>query len=408
MGLTDRIARLAAQRPHVLVVTVPGWDLERMRVQKVVRRSGWVLAQSPADADLLVTVGAAGDDLAVLIDRVWEQMPAPRARILVTAGDEIAAALRGAAASLADIPLQRRMLSETGPAPRNGYGPGAVHAQMTHESGTDGHADRGGGAPHLMTTESGHDRTDEDMGSDRDMENTGDEPGSHQGGLHSMHGHGEMDMSMDMSGPGGVPLAGGYGADRDGLEMDVLHLPLGPVLPDWPAGLVLDCTLSGDLVVTASTRLLPAAGAAPDEPIAVDHWRLVQHLDAAAQILHLVGPPGAASRAASLRDAALDEQAHPVSHAAVVSLGRRVARSKLLRWSLTARHSGSDAGGVLGRLTAHLAAAEANTAGRASSGVDPVDVDALADQIQGRLLSDVHAIVAGRAVRPPDPVAHHG
>ena len=29
------------------------------------------------------------------------------------------------------------------------------------------------------------------------------------------------------------------GDDRDGLRLDQLHLPLGPVLPDWPAGLVL-------------------------------------------------------------------------------------------------------------------------------------------------------------------------
>ena len=38
----------------------------------------------------------------------------------------------------------------------------------------------------------------------------------------------------DMS-PDGIPLAEGAD-DRDGLEMDVLHLPLGPVLAHWPAG----------------------------------------------------------------------------------------------------------------------------------------------------------------------------
>ena len=60
---------------------------------------------------------------------------------------------------------------------------------------------------------------------------------------------GDMNMDMDMS-PSGIPLAEG-GDDRDGLEMDVLHLPLGPVLPHWPAGVVLRCTLQGDVVVAA-------------------------------------------------------------------------------------------------------------------------------------------------------------
>ncbi|GAB2877798.1 hypothetical protein GCM10022245_11220 [Streptomyces mayteni] len=33
----------------------------------------------------------------------------------------------------------------------------------------------------------------------------------------------------------GIPLAE-RGDDRDGLRLDVLRLPLGPVLLDWPAG----------------------------------------------------------------------------------------------------------------------------------------------------------------------------
>ena len=42
-------------------------------------------------------------------------------------------------------------------------------------------------------------------------------------------------MDMGMSGPAGLPLAGGDDSDRDGLEMDVTHLTLGPLLPNWPA-----------------------------------------------------------------------------------------------------------------------------------------------------------------------------
>ncbi len=85
----------------------------------------------------------------------------------------------------------------------------------------------------------------------------------------------DMDMDMDMEmAPSGIPLAEG-GEDRDGLEMDVLHLPLGPVLPHWPAGLVLRCALQGDVVVEATAEVLAAADAAdgpdgsdgPDRPL---------------------------------------------------------------------------------------------------------------------------------------------
>src|SRR5699024_11402590 len=81
---------------------------------------------------------------------------------------------------------------------------------------------------HSQMDHSGH-------GSHGGMDHSGH--GSHGGMDHSGHsghgGHGGMDMA-----PEGISLAQG-GQDRDGLEMDVLHLPLGPVLPFWPAGLVL-------------------------------------------------------------------------------------------------------------------------------------------------------------------------
>src|SRR5690625_6851415 len=35
-----------------------------------------------------------------------------------------------------------------------------------------------------------------------------------------------------------------------------MHLPLGPVLPFWPAALVLHCSLQGDVVVDAVTDVV--------------------------------------------------------------------------------------------------------------------------------------------------------
>ena len=42
--------------------------------------------------------------------------------------------------------------------------------------------------------------------------------------------------------------------DRDGLRLDQVHVPLGPALPDWPAGLILHVALQGDVVQHASVE----------------------------------------------------------------------------------------------------------------------------------------------------------
>lgn len=77
--------------------------------------------------------------------------------------------------------------------------------------------------------------------------------------------HGDMDHGdMEMA-PSGIPLAEGA-QDRDGLEMDVLHLGLGPVLAHWPAGVRLRCVLSGDVVTEATVALLDAEHRPAPEP----------------------------------------------------------------------------------------------------------------------------------------------
>ncbi|GAA2018374.1 hypothetical protein GCM10009756_03320 [Pseudokineococcus marinus] len=163
--------------------------------------------------------------------------------------------------------------------------------------------------------------------------------------------------------PAGLDLAGGEDDLRDGLEMDVLRVPLGPVLPDWPAGLVLRTVLSGDVVVRARVEVL--AGAAARRDSADDARRgddVARRLDAAAQVLRLAGADDVAARAVHLRDAALPaglrslsprsapspsglrslltssrgagaEEAHEVRGEAARLRGR-VERSRVLAWAL--------------------------------------------------------------------------
>lgn len=132
---------------------------------------------------------------------------------------------------------------------------------------------------------------------------------------------------MDMS-PGGIPLAGG-GEDRDGLEMDVLKVRVGPVLPYWPAGLVLHCSLQGDVVTEARAEVLGAADEAGDETDA-----RARALDNIVSFLALAGWEDAAAQARTLRDAALGAGEDPVDLRGLERLQRRVRRSRLLRWSL--------------------------------------------------------------------------
>lgn len=132
--------------------------------------------------------------------------------------------------------------------------------------------------------------------------------------------------------PGGLAMAE-MAEDRDGLALEVLRVPLGPVLPDWPAGLVVDTVLQGDIVQSAHARLLGPAGA-PGTPFwHGDGRRGAARLDSLGRLLSVAGWDGAAVRARHLRDELLAgtplEQVRPAFQA----LRRRVARSRALRWS---------------------------------------------------------------------------
>lgn len=113
-------------------------------------------------------------------------------------------------------------------------------------------------------------------------------------------------MHGGMAMPAGLPMAD-RAPDRDGLMLDRLHLPLGPVLPFWPAGLVLHVGLQGDVVQEAAAEVLDAGGRA--EPFwdgpwrralagdavsrgAVARQRAACHLDSLARLLGVAGWEG--------------------------------------------------------------------------------------------------------------------
>ncbi|MBX7455571.1 hypothetical protein GR927_46975 [Mycolicibacterium sp. 3033] len=128
--------------------------------------------------------------------------------------------------------------------------------------------------------------------------------------------------------PSGIPLAEGAD-DRDGLEMDVLHLPLGPVLPHWPAGVVLRCVLAGDVVTDAMVDVLDGVNGC--QAGASGAARNCDHL---LDLFALAGWRRGAVAARRCRDLLLDDPRDRHATGLLSRLQRDVKRSRLLRWSL--------------------------------------------------------------------------
>jgi hypothetical protein len=159
----------------------------------------------------------------------------------------------------------------------------------------------------------------------------------------------------------GLPMAD-RADDRDGLRLDRLHIPLGPVLADWPSGLVLRLTLQGDIVQEAAVEVVEAVIAvgtgeavdratpppAPRPPfwnepflLAAEGVRVAEgdaarrlcaaHLDSLGRFFAVVGWGDLAARARFARDRALAGTSAAELTALVRPLIRRAERSRTLR-----------------------------------------------------------------------------
>lgn len=281
MGVRQTLTELAVRRVHVLTVEVPGQWVTRSHLQRHILGRGWRDALSAADADVLAVCGVPDVELSAVIDRIWDQLPGPRVRI--------------------DVP-----------------GPSHVEAQLDRAT------------PELLDAE--HQRADARCRPQRPDITADDNHGDmdHDGMDHGDMDHGDMDMA-----PEGIALAQGT-EDRDGLEMDALHLRLGPVLPYWPAGLVLRCSINGDVITGARAWVVGAARHAGDRsessPLggALGAARECDHIH---DVLALAGWPRGAAIARRCRDLLLaDENENAVR--LLGKLQRAVRRSVLLRWSL--------------------------------------------------------------------------
>ncbi|WP_157246222.1 hypothetical protein [Nonomuraea typhae] len=381
MGLRGWLLRRAAFRPPLLVVAGPYGT----RVRLLVEAAGWPMARSPASAGVLVTCGADGAP-AEAAGVVWADMAGPRARVVLgcdATGAQVRVALEGAREALAGW--------DAGADPGIGWVPAQDHPGM---SGEQGHG-CGAGMP-----------DEDEHGSD---------------GGHQHH----------MGSPGGLPMAG-RGPDRDGLTLDRLHVPLGPVLADWPDGLVVETVMQGDVVQEARVKLLDTTGcrdawsfwdapwlaAAAGEPVtrdAAERRRAAAHLDSLGRFLSVAGWPAAAGTARHLRDRLLWSGGPDAGLVAgYARFARRVGRSRVLAWMTRGIGPLEPAAGgdVLGRVHHWLAATGAalghlgdrtplagdlgprGPVGRGRSGWSATALDALPGLLAGAELGAARLIVA--------------
>jgi len=365
MGLKNVLGRLATTRCHVLIVEAPGYASVRMAVEQDLVRRGWVPALSPADADILCVCGEPAADLAEVLSRIWDELPAPRARTTVVSAADIDGALTACARELANPELQAAQAGER----KNDAGSPTAG---DHDAMDDGEMD--------------HSQMD-----DGEMD-------------HSGMDHGGMDMPM----PDGIALAG-QGADRDGLDLDELQVPLGPVLPFWPAGLVLRCRLQGDVVMSAQAEWL-TVGPGAEATVADSRALIVHQTDLAARLLRLAGSTDAAGRMERIRNQVLAGSPAAASHEPLTIELSRLKRSFLLRWALRG----------VGRIDADEPRPEAGTdawdrllgmvegAVSAAAGVQQppprlsrhLDAALLADLAAGQELGTVRLIVASLDLSP--------
>ena len=375
MGLTRMLAHLAIRTARVLIVEAPGQWLTRAELEQQMLRRGWRAARTPAEADVLVVCGVPGPELGELVERLWEQMPGPRVRADVPSPTAVGGALDAAASLLLDTPYHRMDAQARAREPQIPDD----HGQMDPE---------------------GH-------GHHQDMGHEGMDHGGHEGMDHGDH------EGMDMA-PAGIALAQG-GQDRDGLEMDVLHLPLGPVLPFWPAGLVLLCSLQGDVVVDAEASIVDASGqtSGGSEPEAHPASATALRCDGVMALLAIAGAGHATTCARHARDALLRGD-QPAAREAIEALHRTVRKSWLLRWSLRgvlpldqsdlARHDlpkgcRGDAHDRLSSMVEGLRA-EIGGAGLAPAVTDAVPWEAVPQLVVGLELATARLAVASLGLEP--------
>lgn len=424
-SLLGRLVSRAGSR-ELAAFVVPGQEIPRARGLDL-RATGLNIASTSRHASVLVVVGGLPEGLKKAATVAYTQMPRPRAVLAVGTedvsplpGPDVSASLDGGSLDSGVAELRRLFAEgafdpeardfeapalrsrteyacpmhpevvqdEPGVCPRCGMDlvpreagdeEGADHEghdHMRHEGMDHG---EGSGAEDEGHGHGGdHARQGAEDEDDETMEPGGKGHGGHEGMDHGGYDHGDHGgmgfMSM-------VEMTQGTPRSSDGLQMEWVEAPFGPLFPGLPGGLALSFTLDGDTVAEAeagsvvggraddlggpvgtfverlagldplspaSYRLLAlravedAAGMEADDDVALarvgalERERVASHLNWLAGFGYLLGYPWLAGRAEELQLALLRADAGGVAviRAEVRKLARRVERTPLLRRKL--------------------------------------------------------------------------
>ncbi|GAB3366242.1 MULTISPECIES: hypothetical protein [Amycolatopsis] len=390
MDLTAWLLQRISVRP--LLVSTVGGTAARLAAEQRVRRRGWRPALNPAEANLLIVAGPQDPAMEPFLEAVWRVVPEPRSRADIADPAEADAKLTEAEQQLRSGVLPPDADLDRHEAARSQHPPADNHGMHGHEMHHGGDAEPGMGHGGHDMSKHGHQAHDSDDGGHQGHDMGHSEHQSHDMGHSGHHGHDMGGMSM----PGGIPMAD-RADDRDGLKLDRLTVPLGPVLPAWPAGLLVRTTLQGDVIQEAEVEAVRGHphGMEPFwDTLPLESTRIAaRRLDSCARLLSVAGWEDAAVAACRLRD---DLLAGRDVGGQLARWARRVRRSRTLRWSLSGLgrlDRGALAGDTADRLYRWLDEAT----GTAPATVeDPDEILALLpDLLAGAELAAARLIVAG-------------
>lgn len=259
------VSRAAAGELSVCVV--PGPEVARARGLDL-EAAGLMVTSTPRHASVLLVVGELPEGLRRAAAVAYAQMPRPRAVFAVGAGGvsplpgpDVSASPEQDSLAYAVSEL-RRLFAEGAFAPETDGFEAAVLQSKTEyvcpmhpdvvqeEPGTCPKCgmelvprEAGDGGESTDHGHGGHDHASHDEKSEaEDTEQGGGDEGH---GGHEGMDHGDMDfMSM-------IEMTQGTPRSSDGLQMEWVEAPFGPLLPGLPGGLVLTFTLDGDTVAEA-------------------------------------------------------------------------------------------------------------------------------------------------------------
>ena len=294
MGLTRRLEQLAAEA-RVPVFAIAG-NGARDAVQDLRLRSEIRIVDTPKAASILVVAGPIADVHAAALARVHDALPHPRTTVLW--------APQGALASL----------------------PGAVAVVVADSD------------PVAVVVAAYRDLV---LG--RRPSEPAILPDADPAEWRGVGPYGQGGSGMTGGAPYGRPMAE-LGPDPDGLRLDVVPVAVGPFLPRFPSGLVLDIRFSGDLVLDAAIGegvVGPPAGPprtglrpflrALTEPVPIAELELVRardHLRWLADALVAHGLPALGARALRLA-----QRVQPGDGSTVRRLARLIGWTQVTRWS---------------------------------------------------------------------------